>query len=363
MKFALFTHIPWPEGTDARRVFEETTEQVQYGEELGFHGAWLAEHHFSRYGLGSSSLVLASSIAARTKKIRLGTAVLVPTLHHPIQVAEQTATVDSLSDGRLDVGFGRGSAGYEYRGYNLDRQESQGRFQESIKIVQALWTTPEYSYEGRYFKVNRASLVPPPVQQPHPPTYIAATRTPATLEFVVSTGHPLILGVVLDTTDALDLCRRFVKMSQEAGHNVPISRIPFFRYCYVAETEAQAWKDTEAAIGWTLDMIQWRQSFSEGSEVHLRLEDWRNTRTQLPLTPQHIFDHRAVMGTPEQCVAKIKKLQGEGIQYFGCNFAFGGMDHRKVMRSMELFAKEVMPHFSEAPAQVVPRKSDRGRRR
>ena len=266
MQFALFSHVPWPEGVDPYRIVSDTTEQVQYGEELGFHGAWFAEHHFSRYGLGSS-LVLAAHIAARTSTIRLGTAVLVPPLHHPIRLAEDTAMLDLTSGGRLDVGFGRGSAGDEYHGYNLDRLESQERFQETIRIVQGLWCTPEYSYTGKYCTVNRATLVPPPIQKPHPPLYIAATRTPATLDFVVSTGHPLIIGVVLDTQDALDLCHRFVRLSAAAGHHVPMSRIPFFRYFYVAETEAQALADTRKALAWTLDMIQWRQTFSAGSEV------------------------------------------------------------------------------------------------
>ena len=345
MQFALFSHIPWPEGTDPHRVVTETTEQVQYGEELGFHGAWFAEHHFSRYGLGSSSLVLASHIAARTSTIRLGTAVLVPPLHHPIRLAEDIAMLDLTSGGRLDIGFGRGSAGYEYHGYNLDRNESQERFQEAIRIAQGLWTNPEYSYAGKYCTVDRVTLVPPPIQKPHPPVYIAATRTPTTLEFVVSTGHPLIIGVVLDTPDALDLCQRFVSLSAAAGHHVPMSRIPFFRYFYVAETAAQAQADARKALEWTMDMIQWRATFSVGSEVHHRLDDWRQRRTQLPISYEHLAEHRAIFGTPETCVAKMKELQEQGIAYFGCNFAFGGMEHHKVLRSMELCAKEVMPHF------------------
>src|SRR5687767_8091468 len=117
MQFGLFSHIPWPEGTEQRRIIEDITEEVQYGEELGFLGAWFAEHHFSRYGLGASSLILLSSIAARTQTIRLGTAILVPPLHHPIRLAEDTATLDLVSNGRLDIGFGRGSANYEYGGY------------------------------------------------------------------------------------------------------------------------------------------------------------------------------------------------------------------------------------------------------
>ena len=115
MQFGLFTHLPWPENTVPRHPVDEITEQVQYGEALGFQGAWFAEHHFSRYGLGSASLVLLGALAAQTRTIRLqGTAVLVPTLHHPIRLAEDIAMVDVVSNGRLDVGFRRGSAGYRF---------------------------------------------------------------------------------------------------------------------------------------------------------------------------------------------------------------------------------------------------------
>jgi alkanesulfonate monooxygenase SsuD/methylene tetrahydromethanopterin reductase-like flavin-dependent oxidoreductase (luciferase family) len=346
MKFGLFSHIPWPERTDPSQIFAETTEQIQVGEALGFQGAWLAEHHFSRYGLGSASLMLAASIAARTQKIRLGTAILVPPLHQPIRLAEDIATLDQISGGRVDIGFGRGSAGYEYRGYSIPQEESQGRFQETISIVQGLWTTPEFSHSGRYFTIDRATLVPPPVQQPHPPLYIAATRTQTTLEFVVSTGHPLIIGVVLDHVDALSLCQRFVEMSDAAGYRVPMSRIPVSRYFYVAESEEQARQDTQQSLNWTLDMIQWRGTFKQGSEVHHRLDDWRRTRTTLPPSYDYLYEKRAVFGTPDSCAAKIREFQQQGIEYFICNFAFGGMEHRKVLRSMELFATEVMPRFA-----------------
>ena len=345
MKFGLFTHLPWPEGASPTQVIQEATEQVCLAEELGYYSAWFAEHHFSRYGLGSSSLVLVSNIAAQTRTIRLGTAVLVPPLHHPVHLAEDTATLDVVSGGRLDVGFGRGTAGYEYAGYNVDQGESQERFQETIGIVQGLWTTPDYTCQGKYFEVTRANLVPPPVQQPHPPIYIAATRTPTTLEYVVSTGHPLICGVVLDHNDALDLCNRFAKMSRAAGFNIPVSRIPFFRYLHVAETEEEAQRNAEPALAWTMDMTDWRRTITTGSEVHRRLEDFRRTRTQLPPSYQYLAENRAIIGTPEQCIARIRQFREQGIEYFGCNFDFGGMDQEKVLRSMKLFAEEVMPHF------------------
>jgi alkanesulfonate monooxygenase SsuD/methylene tetrahydromethanopterin reductase-like flavin-dependent oxidoreductase (luciferase family) len=347
LKFALFTHVPWPEGIEPTQIFRETSEQVEYGEALGFCSAWIAEHHFSRYSMGSSSLVLASHIAARTTTIRLGTAVLLPTLHHPIRLAEDTATMDAVSGGRLDVGFGRGADSYEYGGFNVDHAESQLRFQESIRIIQGLWTTPEFSFDGQYFRFNKLNLVPPPVQQPHPPIYLAASNTLETLKFVVSTGHNLCIAVVQDTAQSLDLCRRFVAMSKEAGFNVPMSAIPFFRYFYVAETEAQARKDTEAHINWILDIMQWRRVFREGSEVPYRMADWRQTRTEATVGADYIYNNRAFIGTPEQCAANIKGLQEQGIEYFGCNFAMGGIPQDKVLHSMALFAKEVMPRFQE----------------
>ena len=346
MKFAFFTHLPWPEDRNPEQIIAETTEQVQYAEELGFHSAWLAEHHFTRYSIGSSSLIIATHLAANTKKIRLGTAVLVSPLHNPLRLAEDTATLDLLSGGRLDVGFGRGSSGYEYHGYNIDPEESQQRFQESIRIIQGLWTTPDFTFEGEHFQVNRANLVPPPLQKPHPPIYIAATRTPTTLDFAVSTGHPLCIAVVQDTADALDLCQRFVVKSKEAGFNVPKAQIPFFRYFYVAETEEQARQDTEDKLNWVIDIMQWRRFIDQGSEVYQRIADWRTSRSELPASYGYLSEHRAIIGTPDQCVAQIDGLRQRGIDYFGCNFDFGGMEHEKVLRSMQLF--KVDPIFKTA---------------
>ena len=352
MKFMWFSHLPWPEGMEPRKIFEDTTEQIQYAEELGFSSAWLAEHHFSRYGLGSSPLILAAKIAALTKRIRLGTAVLVPPLHHPIRLAEDIAMLDQVSGGRLEIGFGRGSSGYEYAGYSVSQAESQARYQETIGIVKGLWTTPDYSHQGQFYDFHHLNLVPPPLQKPHPPLYIAATRTPATLEFVASSGHPIIVGVVLDHTAALDLCQRFIKMAGAAGHEMSMSRIPFFRYLYVAESAEQACRDTREAMEWTQDMIQWRGIFSSGSEVHQRLDDFRRTRTSPPTSYEHIAEHRAFFGTPDDVTDKIRALQAAGVEYFGCNFAFGNMPHEKVMRSMELFAKEVMPKLQPEATMI-----------
>lgn len=343
MQFMLFSHLPWPEGKEPSQVYEEAIEQIQYAERLGFISAWLAEHHFSRYGLGSSQLMLLAKVAGLTKRIRLGTAVLVPPLHHPIRLAEDIAMLDQLSGGRVELGFGRGAAGFEYVGYGVSHAESQARFQETIKIVEGLLTRPDFSYQGQFHELHHVNLVPLPVQRPHPPIYIAATRTPATLEFVADSGHPIIIGVVLDHTDALDLCRRFLTQARVAGHETSISSIPYFRYLYVAESTAAARRDSRAAMEWTQDMIQWRGVIKSGSEVYQQIEDFRATRTTTPPSFEHIAERRAFFGTPDEIVQQLRALRDQGIESFGCNFAFGTMPHDKVMRSMELFAREVMP--------------------
>ena len=347
MKFGLFTHVPWPEGESPARLFAECVEQAVFGEQLGFHSVWIAEHHFSRYSLGSSSLVLAAAIAARTERIRLGTGVLIPTLHNPIRLAEDTATLDCVSGGRLDVGFGRGTFGYEYGGFGVDEDEAHARFRESVRIVQGLWTTPEFSHEGEFYTLNKLNLVPPPLQSPHPPIYIAASYTQATLEFLVRNGYKLCIAVVQDTQQSLDLCRRYLSLSADAGKDPTLEDVPFFRYFYVAETEEQAREDTAAHINWILDIMQWRRNFNESSEVPYRIADWRRERAELPLSFDYISDNRAFIGTPDQCAAKIAELQAHGVEYFGCNFAMGGIPHDKVIRSMQLFADEVMPRFED----------------
>ena len=345
MDFALFSHVPWPEGADAKQVYDDITEEFILGEELGFKSAWMAEHHFTRYGLGAAPNVLASNIVAKTTTLRIGSAVFVSPLHLPARLAEEIATLDVLSGGRIEVGFGRGAAQSEYNVANVPAEESQQRFQESITMIEGLWTNRNYSFEGKHYKITNANIVPQPVQSPHPPIHIAATRTRATQEFVAGSGHPLLVGVVLDTKDALALCHTMVGLAKEKGKNMTMGQIPFFRYFYVAETEEQARADAKPALDWNLDMIQWRRTFDTGSEVWEKMEDFRNTRTELPPRFDYLAENRAFIGTPDKVIAKIKALQEEGIETFGCNFSFGGMPQDKVLKSMRLFAKEVMPAF------------------
>src|SRR5438132_10515098 len=194
MKFALFHHIPWPDGFDHPRVLREAVEQVQQAEALGYDAAWLAEHHFSRYGLGSASMVLATHLAARTKRIRIGTGIVIASIRNPVLQAEEAATLDILSEGRLDLGLGAGGS-VDLLGFHLDPEESRQRFQELVDMLLGFWTNRVYSHAGTFFQAENLTVVPRPLQQPPPPLF-AAVRNPASVEFAASRGLTLMTSVL-----------------------------------------------------------------------------------------------------------------------------------------------------------------------
>ena len=148
MDFGLFMEFPVADGASDQEGFDQGFRLVDEAESMGVDSVWLAEYHFIPFSVLSSPMTVGTAIAARTEKIRIGTAVLVPTLHNPVRLAEDTAMLDTISGGRLDVGYGRGAASYEYAAYTVDQSTSQQRFQEAIRMVDGLWTTPEYTHHA-----------------------------------------------------------------------------------------------------------------------------------------------------------------------------------------------------------------------
>ena len=346
MKFGLFHHVPWPSEAAHGQVLRETVEQVCLAEELGFHSAWLAEHHFSRYGLASSSLLLATHIAARTSRIRIGTGITILPIRHPLLVAEETATLDVLSNGRLDFGVGSGGPA-ELRAFGVDVEESRARFAEVSDMVVGLWTQPVYSHQGKFFNARRLSLSPRPVQRPHPPVY-AAVRSPWSVEFAVDRDMRYVTGVLPDTAEALQQRRFYLDTAAKKGKRPDPAETPFFRYVYVAGTDEQARRDTEKHLTWVWECLAWQRGQTDAG---LSLDEWLSTRSQPAVTYEDLYDKKAFFGTPDKVLRQIEELRDRhGVEYFGGNFCFGGLDHAKAMRSMELFAKDIMPRLRTTSA-------------
>jgi alkanesulfonate monooxygenase SsuD/methylene tetrahydromethanopterin reductase-like flavin-dependent oxidoreductase (luciferase family) len=338
MRYALFNHVPWPEGSTDTQVFADLVEQVQLAEELGFHSAWTAEHHFSRYGLAGASLVVMTHLAAHTSRIRLGTSIVIAPVRHPLHVAEETATFDVLSNGRLDLGLGTGSPA-EVEAFGIAREESRARLRELFEMLQGLWTRPVYSHQGRYFQADGISLSPRPLQRPHPPVFVAGS-SPETIGWTAEHDLGFMTGVLPDTPAALDLRRSYFDLAAQAGRSPDPADVPFFRYVYVGESEEAVRRDTEEAIGWVWRCMEWMGALSRGHSG--TLDEWLRDGPAPATSYEAFYEKRGFFGTPDRVRGQLQELRDEhGVTYFGANFAFGCLPQERVLRSMRLFADEV----------------------
>ncbi len=219
MEFGLFLEFGVRNGHPAGDIFREGIELTELAERLGLQSVWLAEFHFMPdRSVLSSPIAVAAALATRTSRVRIGMAVYVLPLVHPLRVAEEVATVDQISNGRFDLGIGRSGFLAQYRGYDIDYGESEARFDEALEVLKGAFAGGRFSYEGRYYRVRDAALMPPAHQKPHPPMYMAATSA-ATFVKVARLGLPLFVGLRGDGLEPLAAnIRTYRETWAEAGH-------------------------------------------------------------------------------------------------------------------------------------------------
>src|SRR5438128_9787730 len=181
MDFGLFFLMQRDDAWSERAVYDSALEQMLAAESLGYHSVWIAEHHFSDYGLCPAPPVLASFVAARTATLRLGMGVSLLPLHHPVDLAEQLATLDIVTGGRLDVGIGRGGTLQDYQTFRSERADARLRIEEGIALMQQCWTGTPFDFKRQFHSAERLHVRPRPVQRPHPPLFIAATSEDSVL--------------------------------------------------------------------------------------------------------------------------------------------------------------------------------------
>jgi alkanesulfonate monooxygenase SsuD/methylene tetrahydromethanopterin reductase-like flavin-dependent oxidoreductase (luciferase family) len=319
MDIGTFLLMQSPSARPSTEIFARGVELGQAAESLGFRNVWLGEHHFSTYGYLSRPVQLATYIAAKTTRLRVGTAVIVVPLHHPLLVAEEVATLDLLSGGRLDVGFGRGYQHYEFERFGFKLDEARKRWDESI---------------------DKTSVFPQPVQTPHPPIWIVA-QSPYALEQAVRQGFNVLTGGFGITVDMLaEFGRLFRKVVDEVKPprqpNVGVQRA-----VYVTKDEADA-RDAAEHARWNMRVTLSLRNHYE------KVENGKAIAVPVPNEPSidELLDRHLVIGTPDTVIRQIKRLQDVvGITHFNCSFWIGDLDQARVLRSMELFSREVMPAF------------------
>ena len=338
MNFGTFLLMQSPSARSSQEIYARGVEMAQAAEALGFRNVWLAEHHFSTYGYLSRPAQLATYIAAKTTRLRVGTAVIVVPLHHPLVIAEEIATLDLLSGGRLDVGLGRGYQHYEFERFGLELESGRARWEEAVDVILKSFEGRPFSYDGKLFKIPETTVFPQPVQRPRPPIWITA-QSPDSVEGAVRRGFNVLTGGFGVPIERMAEFRRlFDRTVAEVKPERPLE-VGVQRAVYVTKDRADARAAAEEA--------RWNMRVTLSLRNHYeRVEQGRAVPVPAPKEPDidDLLDRFLVIGTPDTCVRQITRIRElVGITHFNCSFWFGDLEHARILRSMELFAREVMP--------------------
>jgi alkanesulfonate monooxygenase SsuD/methylene tetrahydromethanopterin reductase-like flavin-dependent oxidoreductase (luciferase family) len=345
LRFGTFSYNqarPWVSETES---FAELLEQIELTEKLGFDEAWFAEHHHSDYGMLSSPNLIIAALAHRTRRLRFGNLVNVLPLHDPMRLAEECAILDILTEGRLNVGLGRGVPRDDLK-HGLDRDTAQARFEEGMEILLRAWTEDTFTYTGTAWSYVDISCRPRPLQRPHPPIYYGAT-SPQSPAMVARRGWNLALS-----RQPLENCARAIKTyrAERLALGKPGSGdTVLVREIYIADTDEQAWSDAAPEITrfWQLatDNLWCREPITT--------DDLPRFTERFPYFPGGLTVKRldewgtSLIGSPETVLKKARQMLefAKPDSLVGL-FSFGGLSHSQVMRSIELFATRVMPALS-----------------
>jgi alkanesulfonate monooxygenase SsuD/methylene tetrahydromethanopterin reductase-like flavin-dependent oxidoreductase (luciferase family) len=323
-------------------VYDEHLREAVAAEELGYDHIWTTEHHFYDDAWSPSLLPILAAIAQRTSRIRLGTFIIILPFHHPVRVAEDAATVDILSKGRLDLGVGQGYVVSEFESFRIPRSQRGGRVEEGVELIRRCFTEENFSFDGKYYQMKNVNLMPKPVQKLHPPIWIAAMAEK-------SVARVSRMGYHLAGSGGVDLQQMYDSGLRRFGHDVASHYIAQLRAVYVAETREQAWDDAEQHLYYM--MTAYDRRFKEANDL-----TWSEavfSRSDVPppgemrKTPDlSFFQAPLAIGNPDDVVRDLERYRDAGrVTHLVMWMQLPGMPAQKARRSMELFAKEVMPRL------------------
>jgi natural product biosynthesis luciferase-like monooxygenase protein len=356
MQFGMLHLLENPAGKSERQIVGEQMAILRAAEDLGFDSVWPAEHHFSEYGYCVSTAMMLAALSQVTTRIRLGTGIVVLPFHNPIRVAEEFALLDLMSDGRVDLGVGRGYQPHEFRGYGVDQTKSRGLFNEAVEIIVQAWTQDRVNYSGVHFDVRDVPVRPKPLQQPHPPIWMAAL-SPESFVQAGRWGFNLLCAPVFGFygTSALENIRASREALRAGGHDPATRQIAALCMVYVADSAAQAARDFGDPVIWYYRTFSKYIAPPPGEPAIKTYEPYTGVRDlAAAVTWEQLQQAGAVIcGTPEECVERISQLHALfGFTTLLCWTRLGGLDHQKVLRSMALMEQRVIPHFKHGRASA-----------
>lgn len=335
MRFGLFGGAVMPRGepaaVSARRLADYIDTNVE-AEALGYYATFLTEHHFTGVGQISAPLQVLTAIAMRTTKLRLGTAVMVLAWHNPAMLAEQAATLDLISNGRLELGIGKGYRASEFSGFAMPMEEAEGRFDEAFAALKRAFTSKErFSHHGNYWHLDNIVVEPQPVQRPHPPLWIAAGN-PGSIRKVAELGCNLLLDQFQSPAQIKERIALYRWVLEDRGGSFDPLMVAVARNVYVAEGVA----DKEAALARQIAahrrMVELSRRADASNRSHILQYD----------TAPGSTEESALYGSAEEIIARLSELQTAGVTQVLIN---SGGD--KPIESLRRFAGKVMPAMVE----------------
>ncbi len=320
-------------------VYRAHIERVVKGEQLGFTHAWTSEHHFSPGGWSPSQFPILTAIAQRTEKIRLGTYVFLVPLHNPIRAAEDAATVDIISNGRLDLGVGPGSHPMEFATFGIPFRERRPRMYEGLEIIEKCFYEPGFSYKGRFWNFENVQMTTRPVQK-RVPIWIAAIG-PKALAEAGARGYNLASG------GPGDVQKIYENALRKAGHDPKNFQRANLHIGHLAETDEKAWDEAEPHLRY---YIEWQVGMVKAQRA-LNVDRYHQIDLNVPALGELRKTGRgpytqAYVGSPETVIRQLEaELKEHPYTQIIWSQGLPGQDPRVADRSIELFAKEVIPHF------------------
>ncbi len=311
-------------------IYAEVLEQIVWAEEIGYDDVWLTEHHFAEDGHAPSPLIQAAAIAVKTKRMRIGTGVLLLPLYHPVRVAEDCATIDILSGGRFELGVGVGYRVEEFAGLGIPRAQRGGRTNEGLEIIRRLWEGETVTYAGKYFQIDKARLTPEPVQKPRPPIWVGGF-SPAAVKRAARLGDGYI-----GTGDMKTHYRQYVAELRTLGKDAANPNLAGGHFwLIVANDPEKSWREIAPHVLYQINLYaEWLEK--AGQQLFPRLPD------EAALKASGILN----IVTPEAAVQMIQEYVAEvPIQRFYTWTIPPGYPVKKMNEHLGLFATKVMPHF------------------
>jgi alkanesulfonate monooxygenase SsuD/methylene tetrahydromethanopterin reductase-like flavin-dependent oxidoreductase (luciferase family) len=334
-------------------VYEDILKGAVLAEELGFDSLWVAEHAFSEHSIVSSPHSMLGAIAAKTTRVNIGVACTIVPWHPPLRLAEDLATLDIISRGRLIVGAGRGYQKREFDVYGIDISESRERMIEGMDIAIKAWTEERFSYKGKFNSFPEVMVIPKPVQKPHPPIWMAVTHSPESVDIAVRNRWGLLtVGSTFFPAAAdsdQDLINLYYAKMLESGVAAADITIAAVRNMYVAKSDQEALEIMRPRLEWAGDMGTFLRRPVSDLAASRGLSGYEHY-AQDPFVEPDLVEKRGAqalgaIGSPDKVTETIKDLASRHVSHFLGFMDTGGLSYNEIEGSLRLFAEKVIPNF------------------